>query len=262
MLIAVVAGLAVGFLIGGLGGGGAILTVPVLVYALHESPHEATTSSLVIVGLSSLVGLWSHHRVGNVQWGQGALFGVVGIGGTYGGALASQGFDGDTLLFAFAVLLVVVAVLMLLKAGSSREDPACEQRPLRDENGLRTGVLLNVALAGTGVGLLTGFFGVGGGFVIVPALTLVLGYCMPYAVATSLLVIVINSATSLLFRSAGGMDIDWSIVMPFAGMSVVGALMGGSLCQRIPKKQLQIGFAVFLLCVASYTAWRVVPHVV
>ena len=93
MLIAVVAGIVVGLLVAGLGGGGAILTVPVLVYALDKSPHEATTSSLVIVGISSLVGLWSHHRAGTVQWGQGALFGLVGIGGAYLGTRASRGVE-------------------------------------------------------------------------------------------------------------------------------------------------------------------------
>jgi len=260
MLIAVVAGIVVGLLVAGLGGGGVILTVPVLVYALDKSPHEATTSSLVIVGISSLVGLWSHHRAGTVQWGQGALFGLVGIGGAYLGTRASRGVDGNLLLTLFAALLVVVATVMIMRARRERDNTACVPRPLREENGGHTFALVKVALAGTGVGLLTGFFGVGGGFAIVPALTLALGYCMPYAVGTSLLVVVINSATSLLFHSADGADLEWNVVVPFAATAVIGAALGGRLAQRIPKRMLQLGFAVFLMCVAAYTAWRALPQ--
>lgn len=257
--IAIVAGLVVGLLVGGLGGGGAILTVPVLVYALGKSPHEAATSSLVIVGASSLAGLWTHHRAGTVQWGQGSLFGLVGIGGAYLGSVASRGVDGELLLAMFSALLLVVATTMARKARTSGDEVPCGARPLRGESGAEHGALAKVALAGSGVGLLTGFFGVGGGFAIVPALTLALGYCMPYAVGTSLLVIVINSVTSLVFHAGTGAQLDWHVVVPFAATAVVGALWGSAFAQRVPRRYLQAGFAVFLVLIALYTAWRSVP---
>lgn len=265
MIIALVAGIAVGLLVGGLGGGGAILTVPVLVYALGKDPHEATTSSLVIVGVSSLVGLVPHHRNGNVQWGQGLLFGVLGAGGAYVGTLASRGVNGNVLLAMFAALLVVVAALMVRKALAGQADVECRAQELlhRDARGhLDWAGLVKVVATASGVGLLTGFFGVGGGFAIVPALTLVLGYCMPYAVGTSLLVVAVNSASSYAFHSSSGSTIDWSIVGPFLAMAVLGALLGGRLMNRIPKRTLQLGFAAFLFVVALYTAWRSVPHLI
>lgn len=251
MLIALVAGVVVGLLIGGLGGGGAVLTVPVLVYAVGKDPHEATTASLVIVGVSSLGGLVPHHRRGAVQWGQGLTFGVLGVGGAYLGTRAAAGVDGNLLLAMFAGLLVVVAALMIRKAlvGSA------------DVEGMRdVGGIVKLVVTATGVGLLTGFFGVGGGFAIVPALTLVLGYGMPFAVGTSLLVVTINSASSFLFHSSGGSVIDWSIVTPFLAMAVAGALVGGRLMTKIPKRTLQLGFASLLLLVSFYTAWRSIPH--
>ena len=263
MLIALVAGVVVGLLIGGLGGGGAVLTLPVLVYAVGKDPHEATTASLVIVGVSSLVGLVPHHRRGAVPWGQGVTIGVLGVGGAYLGTRAAAGVDGNLLLAMFAGLLVVVAALMIRKALVGSAD--VEDRPrdvlhFHDEGRCDVGGIMKLVVTATGVGLLTGFFGVGGGFTIVPALTLVLGYGMPFAVGTSLLVVTINSVSSFLFHSSGGSVIDWSIVTPFLAMAVAGALVGGRLMTKIPKRTLQLGFASLLLLVSFYTAWRSIPH--
>lgn len=263
MLIALVAGVVVGLLIGGLGGGGAVLTVPVLVYAVGKDPHEATTASLVIVGVSSLVGLVPHHRRGAVQWGQGVTIGVLGVGGAYLGTRAAAGVDGNLLLAMFAGLLVVVAALMIRKALVGSADVEGRPRDVlhSDDEGMRdVGGIVKLVVTATGVGLLTGFFGVGGGFAIVPALTLVLGYGMPFAVGTSLLVVTINSVSSFLFHSSGGSVIDWSIVTPFLAMAVAGALVGGRLVTKIPKRTLQLGFASLLLLVSFYTAWRSIPH--
>lgn len=260
MIISIIAGLLVGLLVGGLGGGGAILTVPVLVFAFGQSAHEATTSSLVIVGLSAFIGLWPHQRQGNVQWGQGVLFGLIGIVGSFIGTQAARGISGPWLMTLFAALLVVVAVLMIRKALTSAQDVECEAHPLRDGAGhLDRTAAAKVAVTATGVGLLTGFFGVGGGFAIVPALILALGYCMPFAVGTSLVVIAINSVTAYALHASSGSSVDWSIVGPFALAAIVGALSGGNVMSRIPKKYLQLGFAAFLILVSLYTAYRSIP---
>ena len=260
MVISILAGLVVGLLVGGLGGGGAILTVPVLVFAFGQSAHEATTSSLVIVGLSAFIGLWPHQRQGNVQWGQGILFGLIGIVGSFIGTQAARGLSGPWLMTLFAALLIVVAGLMIKKTLISSKDAECEAHPLRDHNGRwDRAAAAKVAITATGVGLLTGFFGVGGGFAIVPALILALGYCMPFAVGTSLLVIAINSVMAYALHASSGSSVDWSIVGPFALAAVVGALAGGRVMSQIPKKYLQLGFAAFLVVVSLYTAYRSIP---
>lgn len=269
--LAVLAGLLVGLIMGGLGGGGAILTVPVLAYGFGMTAHEATASSLVIVGVGALVGLIPHHRGGHVLWRQGALYGVLGLAGSFLGTRLSAGVDERLLLGMFAALLVVVAVLMARTALRGRAEGAGASVSGRFL-GMDGRTLARATTTATGVGLLTGFFGVGGGFAIVPALTLVLGYTMRQAVGTSLLVIAVNSAASLLFRAGagaaggagvsggggvpGGLSLDWPVVLPFLLATVAGSLAGGQLMARVPKKALRLGFAGFLLAVAVYTGVR------
>ena len=120
--------------------------------------------------------------------------------------------------------------------------------------------MVELVLTASGVGLLTGFFGVGGGFAIVPALTLVLGVSMPVAIGTSLVVIAVNSASAFLFHGAGAGGIDWSVVVPFLIAAVIGALLGGRIMTRIDQRTLTAGFAGFLVLVALYTAARSVPN--
>ncbi|MCB4208914.1 sulfite exporter TauE/SafE family protein [Arthrobacter sp. UM1] len=255
VMLAVLAGLLVGLIMGGLGGGGAILTVPVLAYGFGMTAHEATASSLVIVGVGALVGLIPHHRGGHVMWRQGALYGVLGLLGSFLGTRLSAGVDERLLLGMFAALLVVVAVLMARTAFRGRAEGAGASVSGRFL-GMDGRTLARATTTATGVGFLTGFFGVGGGFAIVPALTLVLGYTMRQAVGTSLLVIAVNSAASLLFRAGGGVSLDWAVVLPFLLATVAGSLAGGQLMARVPKKALRLGFAAFLLAVAVYTGVR------
>ena len=258
LIVAVLAGIAVGLLMGALGGGGAILTVPVLVYAFGEDAHQATTSSLVVVGVSSLIGLVSHHRAGAVRWKLGALFGLAGVGGAWLGAFLAHGVAQPVLLTLFSALLVVVAGLMARKALRARRRASSSGASGAERRRNRS--WLPVLLTATGVGALTGFFGVGGGFAIVPALTLVLGFGMAEAVGTSLLVIAMNSAFSFLFHFSAGTTLDLAVVAPMLLAAVVGTFVGARLTRAIPTHRLQLGFAGFLLLTAAYMAVQNIPQ--
>lgn len=246
-------GLIVGLALGALGGGGAILMVPILVYLVGQSPQAATAGSLVIVGLSSVAGMLTHHRAGRVKYAEGIIFGLLGIGGSLVGSHLSVRVPGHVLMTLFAALMLVVAVLMIRKvrrAAKGIVDPEPESvidfHPFR----ISASTAVKLVLAATGVGLLTGFFGVGGGFAVVPALVLVMGFRMQTAVATSLLVIVINSATAFLGRLGSGLELDWAVILPFAVMAAIGSVVGGKLSQRIPQRKLTIAFIVMLVVVA------------
>ncbi|MCH8611807.1 sulfite exporter TauE/SafE family protein [Arsenicicoccus dermatophilus] len=240
----------VGLLLGALGGGGAILTVPILTYLLHLAPAAATTGSLIVVGLSSLVGLLPRLRAGEVRVADGLTFGLLGTAGALVGSRLSTQVPGPILMTSFAALLLLVAALMWRRRSRGRTAGATPQP---------RGWPVRIAAA-TGVGLLTGFFGVGGGFVVVPTLTLVLGLPMTTAVATSLLVIALNAATSLAARAAGGLVVDWSVILPFALLAVVGTLLGAPLGRRVGQARLQSAFAVLLVLVAAGVAIGNVPQ--
>ncbi|NLT29859.1 MAG: sulfite exporter TauE/SafE family protein [Propionibacterium sp.] len=245
-------GLIVGLALGSLGGGGSILTVPALVYLLGQSPQAATTGSLIIVGLTSLAGTLPHRRKGNVRVTQGLIFGALGIVGSFVGARLAAGVAPEVLMSAFAGLMFVVGALMIRKVRRAGRGGG--------SGGSETGVRpVRLVLAATGVGLLTGFFGVGGGFAVVPALVLVLGLSMPVAVGTSLLVIAINSATALVFRLGSGVEIDWLVVGAFSVFAVIGSLLGARVTQRISATTLTKAFIVMLLAVAVYMAVMNVP---
>ena len=278
LLIALLSGIVVGLLIGGLGGGGAILSIPVLVYGASFSAHEATVASLIIVGIGALAGLAPHLRRGNVRWREGAIFGGLGIIGSFIGSRLAVGIDGRLLLTLFAILLLIVAGLMIRKSlrGSSprradravQSDPADQSTANADRTGGNEptgGVLSDVSkprlvATASGVGLLTGFFGVGGGFAIVPALSLVLGFSMNAAIGTSLLVMLINSLVTLGLRAGELAQLDWTIVTPFAGATVLGTVAGARLMSQVPRHVLQRGFAGFLVLVALYMLAQNVLH--
>lgn len=241
---AVAVGLVIGLVLGALGGGGAILTIPVLTYAFGMGIKDSTTASLVIVGVSSLVAVFVHARAGRVEWVRGLVFALFGAGGAVVGSLLSRGLDPDWLMAGFAVLLAVVAGLMLRK-GKKKPDAAGPARL-----SARTAVLTGVA--GFGVGVLTGFFGVGGGFAIVPALTLVLGMPMQVAVATSLLVISLNSGSALVTKLALGATLDWLFIGVFTAATMVGSLGGARLAGRLDAAVLKRAFAWLLVAVSAY----------
>jgi uncharacterized membrane protein YfcA len=237
-------GILIGVSLGALGGGGSILTVPALVYALGESAHAATTESLVIVGITSVVAAAGHARVRHVRWGSGMIFGLVGVASSYAGTALNRHVNPNALLLAFAVLLVAAAIGMLRGARAQARARAAGRN-----------VALKIIIAGLAVGFLTGFFGVGGGFVIVPALVMVLGYDMPIAVGTSLLIIAINSAASLAAR-AGSEAFHWGVIVPFTVAAIAGSLGGKRVADQVPSTTLAKAFAALLVTVAGYVAIR------
>lgn len=257
MLLALSGGLAVGLLMGALGGGGAILAIPLLVYGFGFAPTQATLASLVIVGIGAITGVATHART--LDWRRGAVFGAFGMAGAYIGRLLAAGLDGTLLLLAFSLLLLVVASLMVGK--TRRSTASAPGRGGRQKNGQDAAALfasprqgLRLVGAATGVGFLTGFFGVGGGFAIVPALTLILGLSMGVAVGTSLLVILINSTLALALGAGALASLDWGALAPLLLAVVAGTLLGTWLGQRMLTRTLQVGFAGFLYLVAVYMA--------
>jgi uncharacterized membrane protein YfcA len=257
--------------LGALGGGGSILAVPALVYGAGQDPKAATTTSLLIVGLTALLGMAAHRRAGHVRIGSGVIFGGVGIGGSLLGSQLNRSVDPDVLLLAFSGLMVVAAWRMWSQArkpvaGAAQAGPgpvgagtaagplrtgtavAVDGRPAVD---VRT--VVKVVVAGSIVGFLTGFFGVGGGFVIVPALVLALRFPMPEAVGTSLLVIAVNSAFALSQR-VSTTGIEWRVALPFVVASMAGVSVGKRLADRVAGPVLARWFVALLLAVATYTA--------
>ncbi|HEX7463024.1 MAG TPA: sulfite exporter TauE/SafE family protein [Dermatophilaceae bacterium] len=266
--LAIPIGLFIGLTLGALGGGGSILTVPALVYLLGQDTRSATTGSLLIVGLTALAGMAAHHREGRVRVSAGIVFGVLGIAGSYVGSRLSAKVAPDVLLAAFSLLLLVVAALML--ARSRRHEGAAQPTDINEGPIIRLRPSFRCACpraakvlaSATAVGLLTGFFGVGGGFVVVPALVLTLGFTMPVAVGTSLLVISLNSASALVTRMGHGLTLDWVLIGSFTAAAIIGSVLGGRAASRISPRLLTQAFAVLLVAVALYTAARSIPQLV
>lgn len=276
--LAVPLGLLIGASLGGLGGGGSVLTVPALVYVLGQSTQAATTGSLVIVGLTAAAGAVAHWRAGDVRLGRGLVFGAFGVAGSIAGSRASTSVDQHVLLVAFAGLMAVAAALMwqrdrrIADPGSQAiADPAASslhQPRLSTAGDARVAVLDRPASStstpprldarclaktlglATVVGLLTGFFGVGGGFVVVPALVVGLGFDMTAAVGTSLVVIAINSGVALATRLHSGVALDWPLLATVTATAVVGTWIGHRLAHRLPARRLTNGFGVLLVVLA------------
>jgi hypothetical protein len=260
-LLASPLGFLIGLSLGALGGGGSILAVPALVYAAGQDPKAATATSLLLVGSAALVGMGTHWRAGRVRVGTGIVFGLTGIAGSLAGSAVNHRLDPDVLLLGFAGLVCIAAWRMLTgcptctKVGETRElgGGTGSVTMVRSRLDLRT--VATVLAAGTAVGFLTGLFGVGGGFVIVPALALALKLPMPQAIGTSLLVIAINSATGLATRLATT-DIDWHITLPFTIAAIGGVITGGRVADRLDAQRSLRWFAGLLVAVAAYTAIR------
>jgi uncharacterized protein len=266
LALAIPIGLLIGLSLGALGGGGSILTVPALVYLLGQDTHAATTGSLLIVGITALAGMAAHHRAGRVRVAQGLVFGVLGIAGSYVGSRLSATVSPAALLAAFSLLMLVVAAVMFSR---SRRHKGVTRATEVDEGPIITlrpsfvcacPRAAKVLLTATAVGLLTGFFGVGGGFAVVPALVLVLGFSMPVAVGTSLLVISINSVSALIARMGHGLTLDWALIGAFTIAAIIGSLLGGRVTSRVHPRLLSRAFALLLVAVALYTAARSIPQ--
>jgi len=240
-MIALTIGLAVfvGISLGLLGGGGSILTVPLLAYVAGMDAKQAIATSLLVVGVTSAIGAISHARAGRVQWRTGLIFGGAGMVGAYGGGLLARFIPGTVLLIGFAVMMIATAIAML--RGRKNVDAA--------EGGHHLPVPTIIA-EGLVVGLVTGLVGAGGGFLVVPALALLGGLPMPVAVGTSLIVIAMKS-----FAGLGGylssVQINWTVALAVTAAAVVGALVGARLTAKVNPDVLRKAFGWFVLAMSS-----------
>ncbi|HEX9258031.1 MAG TPA: sulfite exporter TauE/SafE family protein [Acidimicrobiales bacterium] len=262
-LLASPLGFLIGLSMGALGGGGSILSVPVLVYVAGQDPKAATSTSLVLVAITSVIGMVPHLRAGRVRVAAGVVFGVAGSAANYAGSQLNKSVDQN-------VLLLLFSGVMLAAAGATwRRVQRDRRRPVIVEPGgvaaavvqgpqLRVDVptVIRVLVLGSAVGLLTGFFGVGGGFVIVPALVVAMGFPMAEAVGTSLLVIAINTAFALAVRARSGAVLEWDVILPFLAASIAGVLTGARVAGRYRSDVLAKWFVALLVTVATYTAIR------
>jgi uncharacterized membrane protein YfcA len=248
MILAAVLALLVGLLLGLLGGGGSILTLPALVYVVGLDPRDGVAASLLVVGVTSAAAMIMHARSGRVSWKVGAIFGAASMVGAYAGGRVSHLVPPRLLLAAFTALMLVTAVAMM--------------RPRRDGErvtaNLRGAALVRVLGVGVAIGALTGVIGAGGGFVIVPALALLCGLPIRSAVATSLFVIAMNSLAGFAGASAYAM-IPWPVVGVMTAAAAIGGVGGAVLTTRVAPKLLRQGFAWFILAIGALMIWKQLP---
>lgn len=247
----VLLGAIVGFSLGLVGGGGSILTVPLLVYAIGEPVSEAIGTALAIVGANAFVGFLGHQHEHRVDVRVGASFGLVGTAGALAGTWLGHRLPSGQILFLFALLMLLAAYAMVRRGVSPQVEPVLGVQGA-DLGGTEW---VKLVLAGMGVGLLTGFFGVGGGFVIVPTLVVVLRMPMPRAVGTSLLIIAINSAVGLAAHLRyGGIDVPTTAF--FIAGGVIGTLLGTHMVGYVSDKRLRQTFATGLGAVSCFLLIR------
>ncbi|WP_206680358.1 TSUP family transporter [Flaviflexus huanghaiensis] len=237
----------VGVSLGLLGGGGSILTVPILTYVLGMEPREAIAASLFIVGVTSAVGMTSHARAGRVRWRMGLLFGAAGMVGAFVGGLIGGHIPGGILMVLFALMMIATATAMFRGRREGRADAPSGGRSL-----------VRILADGFAVGIATGLVGAGGGFLIVPALNILGGLPMAIAVGTSLLVIAMKS-----FAGLGGyllsVSLNWPLILAFTGVAIAGSFAGSAVAGRVPERALRKGFGVFVLVMGVFVLIQEVP---
>ena len=247
MALAVAFGLAIGVALGTLGGGGSVLAVPVLVYVLDLTVPEATTASLAVVAAGAVVGAATHARAGRVCWRHAGWFTAAGLPGIVLGTLAADAASGAVVLGGFAVIMLAAAQSTWRKASESSDDRAAPSGaacpPLR---------LPRDVLAGAAVGFVTGFFGVGGGFLIVPTLAIALAFTLRTAIGTSLAIITATSVLGFVVHVAAGRPVEAGVTGAMAAACAVGALAGATLGGHVPQRQLGRAFAALTVAVAAY----------
>lgn len=246
-LTGALSGALVGFSLGLVGGGGSILAVPLMVYLVGiREPHVAIGTSALAVAANAAIGLAHHARAGHVRWRCGLLFAAAGVLGAFAGSSAGKAFDGQKLLFLFALLMIVVGVVMLRRGAATGDSDVSLGR----ENAPR--------LAGFGLlaGAFSGFFGIGGGFLIVPALVAATGMSMIHAVGTSLVAVTAFGLTTAFNYALSGL-VDWALAAWFIAGGVAGSLGGTRLAKSLSAKgQLAKVFAALIFAVAAYMLWR------
>ena len=240
-MIALTIGLAVfvGIALGLLGGGGSILTVPLLAYVAGMDAKAAIATSLLVVGVTSAIGAISHARAGRVQWRTGLIFGAAGMAGAYAGGLLARYIPGTILLIGFAVMMIATAIAMLRGRKTLHTGQGNHRLPIP-----------KIIAEGLIVGLVTGLVGAGGGFLVVPALALLGGLPMPVAVGTSLIVIAMKSFAGLAGYLTS-VHINWTLALAVTAAAVVGALIGARLTAMINPDSLRKTFGWFVLVMSS-----------
>lgn len=241
-------GFGIGLSLGLLGGGGSILTVPALVYLIGQTPQAAIATSLAIVGANSVMGATFHHSQGTLDWKVALTFGGAGILISYLSGHLANHLPPIILLVVFALLMLVIGVVLLFRNGNEL-DITTSPKPL-----------ILVLASGAGTGLLTGVLGVGGGFLVVPALVMLVGLPVQVAVGTSLVVIAMNSVAGFLGQIGNG-SFDLILTLIFAGAGVVGTFAGTKLSRRISSSKLQKSFAWFVIALAVFLLYDNLPKI-
>lgn len=282
ILTALAVGALIGLVVGALGAGGGILSVPALIYLLGVAPHEATSASLVIVLFTALAALGGRIGKNTICYQIALVFAALATVGTWLGSLANQAVSADLLMYAFALLLICVGLVMLRRAypglfrgaaragssgvfsddgvaaaddaGGTGSTPALRAVSAMGEvTSIGAVPLWRVALVATITGALTGFFGVGGGFAIVPALTLVLHLPIKRAASTSLLIMAITAVVALVARAQTSLNVDLGVIGAFTVASMLGGVAGAPLTRKVSSQKLTASFAALLLAVAVAT---------
>lgn len=250
--LAVMSGSLVGFILALIGGGGSILATPLMLYVVGmKDPHLAIGTGALAVSANAFMNLAHHARVGHVRWKVGAVFAATGVGGAYVGSTLGKLVDGQNLVMAFAGLMIVVALLMLRKQNHISDQVTAPS----------LGRTLGVGGTGLGVGMLAGFFGIGGGFLIVPGLVMATRMKLIHAIGTSLLAVGAFGLTTAANYAVSGL-VDWVV----AGEYIAGGLVGGQIGLRLAvhlaarKNTLSHVFAGVILVVAAYMIWRTLSH--
>lgn len=247
-MLAALSGVAVGFTLGLVGGGGSILAVPLMVYVVGvKSPHVAIGTSALAVAVNALAGLANHARAHNVNWRCGGTYALAGVAGAFAGSSLGKAFDGQKLLFLFALLMLVVAGVMF----KGRGDQGVEGVVCNRDN------FPKVASFGFGTGVLSGFFGIGGGFLIVPGLIASTSMTIYRAIGTSLVAVSAFGLTTALNYALSGM-LDWGLAGSFIVGGVLGSFVGTAVSRRLSasKGRLNSVFAGMIVMVALYMLVR------
>ncbi len=246
LVLTLAAAVLIGVALGVLGGGGSILTVPILVYLAGLDAKHAIAMSLFVVGVTSALGAIPHARAGRVRWRTALLFGATAMAGAYGGGRLAAFIPGDWLLAGFGVMMLATAIAMLRER---RDRPADAHHELP---------VPLVAVEGIVVGAVTGLVGAGGGFLVVPALVLLGGLPMAVAVGTSLVVIAMKSFAALA-GYLSTVQIDWGLALAVTAAAVAGGVVGGRLAGRIPDRVLRQGFGWFVVVMGAFVLTRQLP---
>lgn len=239
--LALVLSLAIGVALGLLGGGGSILTIPILRYVLGLEAHKAIAVSLFVVATTSVAALIPHAQKGRVKWKVGAAFGAAGMLGAYAGGRVAHFLPETLLLGGFAVVMFAAAIAMMRGRAETPTKPSGTER----------GKFVKVLAQGLLVGSVTGLVGAGGGFLVVPALVLLGGLPIEAAVGTSLFVIALQSTAGFV-GYLGHTEIEWRTALFVASAAVVGAVAGSTFSGRVKPEKLRTSFAWFVIAMAVF----------